>query len=78
MGTTTQYLIQGKKGRRFSDQLRGINLEQVLIVAIDPAKLSNKKTEPPLVKAVQPSDHSSSSNNSSTLSSSSSSWAAMT
>ncbi|MFC0275055.1 IS110 family transposase, partial [Metabacillus herbersteinensis] len=32
----------GKKGSRFSDQLRGINLEEVLIVAIDAAKLHQK------------------------------------
>lgn len=42
MGTNKQYHIQGKKGSRFSDQLRGINLEQVLIVAIDAAKLHQK------------------------------------
>jgi transposase len=42
MGTTKQYHIQGKKGSRFRDQLRGVNLEQVLIVAIDAAKLHQK------------------------------------
>lgn len=42
MGTSKHYHIQGKKGSRFSDQLRGINLEQVLIVAIDAAKLHQK------------------------------------
>jgi transposase len=30
--------IQGKKGSQFSSQLRGINLERVLVVAIDAAK----------------------------------------
>ncbi|MCU6793641.1 IS110 family transposase [Paenibacillus sp. WQ 127069] len=34
--------IQGIKGIKFSQQLRGINLEQVLIVAIDAAKLHQK------------------------------------
>lgn len=42
MGTRKQYHIQGKKGSRFRDQLRGINLEEVLIVAIDAAKLHQK------------------------------------
>lgn len=42
MGTSKQYHIQGKKGSRFRDQLRGVNLEQVLIVAIDAAKLHQK------------------------------------
>jgi len=34
--------IQGRKGTKFSQQLRGVNLEQVLIVAIDAAKLHQK------------------------------------
>jgi transposase len=34
--------IQGKKGSQFSSQLRGINLEKVLIVAIDAAKFFQK------------------------------------
>jgi transposase len=34
--------IQGTKGTQFSQQLRGVNLEQVLIVAIDAAKLHQK------------------------------------
>lgn len=34
--------IQGRKGSTFSQQLRGVNLEQVLIVAIDAAKLHQK------------------------------------
>jgi transposase len=34
--------IQGRKGIKFSQQLRGVNLEQVLIVAIDAAKLHQK------------------------------------
>ena len=34
--------IQGTKGTKFSQQLRGVNLEQVLIVAIDAAKLHQK------------------------------------
>lgn len=34
--------IQGQKGTKFSQQLRGVNLEQVLIVAIDAAKLHQK------------------------------------
>jgi len=34
--------IQGFKGTTFSQQLRGVNLEQVLIVAIDAAKLHQK------------------------------------
>ncbi len=34
--------IQGVKGTKFSQQLRGVNLEQVLIVAIDAAKLHQK------------------------------------
>ncbi|WP_231578371.1 IS110 family transposase [Paenibacillus sp. FSL H7-0357] len=34
--------IQGLKGTKFSQQLRGVNLEQVLIVAIDAAKLHQK------------------------------------
>ncbi|MFS0722497.1 IS110 family transposase [Paenibacillus sp. 1P07SE] len=34
--------IQGSKGTKFSQQLRGVNLEQVLIVAIDAAKLHQK------------------------------------
>ncbi|MFH5182699.1 IS110 family transposase [Paenibacillus sp. TAB 01] len=34
--------IQGIKGTKFSQQLRGVNLEQVLIVAIDAAKLHQK------------------------------------
>ncbi len=34
--------IQGRKGNKFSQQLRGVNLEQVLIVAIDAAKLHQK------------------------------------
>ena len=34
--------IQGHKGTKFSQQLRGVNLEQVLIVAIDAAKLHQK------------------------------------
>lgn len=34
--------IQGSKGSQFSQQLRGVNLEQVLIVAIDAAKLHQK------------------------------------
>jgi transposase len=42
MGTTKQYHIQGKKGSQFRNQLRGVNLEQVLIVAIDAAKLHQK------------------------------------
>jgi len=42
MGTNKHYHIQGEKGSRFTDQLRGINLEQVLIVAIDAAKLHQK------------------------------------
>jgi transposase len=42
MGTTKQYHIQGKKGSLFRNQLRGVNLEQVLIVAIDAAKLHQK------------------------------------
>ncbi|MDK2919927.1 MAG: transposase [Candidatus Petromonas sp.] len=42
MGTSKQFHIQGKKGSRFRDQLRGIDLEQVLIVAIDAAKLHQK------------------------------------
>lgn len=42
MGTHKQYHIQGKKGSYFRDQLRGVDLEQVLIVAIDAAKLHQK------------------------------------
>jgi transposase len=34
--------IQGKKGSQFSSQLRGINLEKVLIVAIDAAMFFQK------------------------------------
>ena len=34
--------IQGFKGTKFSQQLRGVNLEQVLIIAIDAAKLHQK------------------------------------
>ncbi|MFB9276553.1 IS110 family transposase [Cohnella cellulosilytica] len=34
--------IQGLKGTKFSQQLRGVNLEQVLIVSIDAAKLHQK------------------------------------
>jgi transposase len=34
--------IQGKKGSQFSSQLRGVNLERVLIVAIDAAKYFQK------------------------------------
>ena len=34
--------IQGNKGVKFSQQLRGLNLEQVLLVAIDAAKLHQK------------------------------------
>jgi transposase len=34
--------IQGKKGSQFSSQLRGINLERVLVVAIDAAKFFQK------------------------------------
>jgi transposase len=34
--------IQGRKGTKFSQQLRGVNLERVLIVAIDAAKLHQK------------------------------------
>lgn len=34
--------IQGRKGTKFSQQLRGVDLEQVLIVAIDAAKLHQK------------------------------------
>jgi Transposase and inactivated derivatives len=34
--------IQGLKGTKFSQQLRGVNLEQVLVVAIDAAKLHQK------------------------------------
>lgn len=34
--------IQGLKGTKFSQQLRGVNLEQALIVAIDAAKLHQK------------------------------------
>jgi hypothetical protein len=42
MGTTKQYHIQGKKGSLFRNQMRGVILEQVLIVAIDAAKLHQK------------------------------------
>jgi hypothetical protein len=45
MGTIKQYHIQGKKGSHFRDQLRGVNLEHVLIVlivAIEAAKLHQK------------------------------------
>lgn len=42
MGINKNYHIQGKKGSRFRDQLRGVNLEQVLIVSIDAAKLHQK------------------------------------
>lgn len=42
MGTHKKYHIQGKKGSYFRDQLRGIDLEQVLIIAIDAAKLHQK------------------------------------
>ncbi|WP_077303271.1 hypothetical protein [Virgibacillus pantothenticus] len=42
MGTNKQYHIQGKKGSYFRDQLRGVDLEQVLIIAIDAAKLHQK------------------------------------
>jgi transposase len=35
--------IQGKKGSQFSSQLRGINLERVLVVAIDAAKFFQKE-----------------------------------
>jgi len=42
MRTSKQCHIQGKKGSRFREQLRGIDLEQVLIVAIDAAKLHQK------------------------------------
>ena len=42
MGTSKEYHIQGKKGNRFREQLRGIDLEQVLIIAIDAAKLHQK------------------------------------
>ncbi|MFH5186491.1 IS110 family transposase [Paenibacillus sp. TAB 01] len=34
--------IQGTKGAKYSQQLRGVNLEQVLIIAIDAAKLHQK------------------------------------
>lgn len=42
METTKHYHFQGKKESRFSNQLRGINLVQVLIIAIDAAKLRQK------------------------------------
>lgn len=42
MGTKKQYHIQGKKGSQFRNQLRNVNLEQVLIVAMDAAKLHQK------------------------------------
>lgn len=42
MGTNTKYHIQGKKGSLFRDQLRGVDLEKVLIVSIDAAKLHQK------------------------------------
>jgi transposase len=42
MGTNKQYHIQGKKGSLFRDQLRGVDLEKVLIVSIDAAKLHQK------------------------------------
>jgi hypothetical protein len=34
--------IQGKKGCQFSQSLRGVNLEQVLVVAIDATKFLPK------------------------------------
>lgn len=42
MGTSKRYHIQGKKGSLFRDQLRGVDLEKVLIVSIDAAKLHQK------------------------------------
>lgn len=42
MGTNKSYHIQGKKGRLFYEQLKGVNLEKVLIVSIDVAKLHQK------------------------------------
>ena len=42
MGTSKSYHIQGKKGSIFRDQLRGEDLEKVLIVSIDAAKLHQK------------------------------------
>lgn len=44
MGLKKKHLnnIQGKKGSQFSSQLRGVNLEKVLIVAIDAAKFFQK------------------------------------
>lgn len=41
MGSTSNN-IQGKKGCQFSQSLRGVNLEQVLVVAIDAAKFLPK------------------------------------
>ena len=42
MGIYHSNHIQGKKGCQFSQQIRGLNLEQVLLVAIDAAKLHQK------------------------------------
>lgn len=42
MGTSKNYHIQGKKGSLFRNQLRGVDLEKVLIVSIDAAKLHQK------------------------------------
>lgn len=42
MGTSKSYHIQGKKGSLFRNQLRGGDLEKVLIVSIDAAKLHQK------------------------------------
>lgn len=42
MGIYQSNHIQGKKGSQFSQQIRGLNLEQVLLVAIDAAKLHQK------------------------------------
>ncbi|MCL5057825.1 MAG: IS110 family transposase, partial [Actinobacteria bacterium] len=41
MGKSKKH-IRGRKGEYFSEQIRGINLEQVLIVAIDAAKHHQK------------------------------------
>lgn len=43
MGKSKKHIC-GRKGEYFSEQIRGINLEQVLVVAIDAAKHHQKES----------------------------------
>jgi transposase len=42
MGTSKKCHIQGRKGSRFREQIRGVDLERVLNIAIDAAKLHQR------------------------------------